>query len=120
MPENPTPGGDESVRRLLRLFAQLDDVAFLKLDAVQFGAPLVLASQKKLEIQTEVLELFLLDVGHDRLRQRVLFGDIPWSYQLIASASSISEAIMRANVRSMGWRRDDAPGRRQGPETAGS
>ena len=51
----------------------------------------------------EVLELLLLRVLHDRLRLlRSISTASRCSYQPIASASSVSEAIIRANVRVSG------------------
>ena len=85
--------------RVLGLLGELDDVALLEEDLLQRDAPLLLAPRQELEIHREVEELLTLG-GSMILRASSLVSiDIRCSYQPIASASSCSDAIMRAKVR---------------------
>ena len=84
----------------LRGLAVLDDVALDEQHAAGDLAPLRRAAQQELEVHREVLELLALRVGHDRARLVVgLDGETLSSP--IASASSVSEAHRRANVRTL-------------------
>ena len=86
----------------LGLLAVLDDVTGLEEHALGDLAPDRRAAQEKLEVHAEVLELLALGVAHDRLRLGSGSTARRCSYQPIASASSVSEAHSRANVRVAG------------------
>src|SRR5436305_7179044 len=61
------------VRFFLRLLGVLDDVARLEKNPVERLTPFGSPPQKKLEVHSEVLELLVLSVAHDRPRVLVLF-----------------------------------------------
>jgi hypothetical protein len=76
-----------------------DDVAGGEEDVLENGAPDGCLAQEEFEIHPEVLHLFLLGVLHDRPGGAILSTEMRCSYQPIASASSMTDVIIRAKVR---------------------
>src|SRR5919112_506916 len=65
------------IARLLRLVAELHDVARREQDALEHLAPLRLLAQEELEVHPEVLHLLVLRVLHVRARLTVLLDREP-------------------------------------------
>ena len=86
-------------RVLFRLFPVLYNVSGLKQNPLDYLPPDRLAAEQELEIHTEVLKLLLLRVCMIALASGSVSRAIRCSYQLMASASSITDMIIRANVR---------------------
>src|SRR5579883_2128668 len=72
-----TPWRPDSAHLFLGLFAllaELDDIAVLEQYLLQRGVPFGLLAQQEGQVHAEVLELFLLRIGHDRAG-RLVFLD---------------------------------------------
>jgi hypothetical protein len=83
----------------LAAFTGFDDAVFGEENFLQFCAPIWLGAQKEFQVHAEVLEFLFLGVRM-MTRASLSFSTLMrCSYQLIASASSISDVIMRAKVR---------------------
>jgi hypothetical protein len=78
-----------SFRSFFSLVAVLDDVTRLEEDAAQQLAPLLVPPQQELEVHPEMIAL--ASRSFSRARR--------CSYHPIASASSMSDVIIRAKVR---------------------
>jgi hypothetical protein len=72
----------------------------VKQDLLEGNAPFRGATKQELEVHAKVLELLTLRVLHDRLRVLVFLESDPLLIPADRFRLSVSDAIMRANVRS--------------------